>query len=51
MVQGSVNQNTTIIPSSGLDPDGLVDEGTLNKRLVGDSDGYQSASLSFSLMR
>jgi hypothetical protein len=50
VVQGSVDQNTTIIPSSGLDPNGLVDESTLDKRLVGDSDGCQSASLSFSLM-
>ena len=44
MVQGSVDQNTTVIPSGRLNPDSLVDESTLDKRLVGDSDGYHLAS-------
>jgi len=44
MVQGSIDQNTTIIPSSRFDPDCLVDQSTLYKRLVGDSDGYHLAS-------
>jgi len=39
VIQGGVDQNTTIIPSSRLDPDRLVDQSTLDKRLVGDGNG------------
>jgi hypothetical protein len=46
VVQGSVDQNTTIIPSSRFNPDGLVNESTLDKRLVSDSDSCRSASIS-----
>jgi hypothetical protein len=38
VVQGGVDQDTTIVPCSGLDPDGLVDQSALHKRLVGDGD-------------
>jgi len=48
VVQGSVDQNTTIIPSSRFNPDRLVNESTLDKRFVGDGDSYLSTSLSLS---
>ena len=39
MVQSGVNKDTTIIPSSRFDSDSLVNQGALDKRFVGDSDG------------
>jgi len=42
MVQSGVNKDTTIIPSSRFDSDSLVNQGALDKRFVGDSDGYLS---------
>jgi hypothetical protein len=45
VVQGGVDQDTAVIPSSRLDPDGLVNQCTLDKRLVGDGDCYSSVRL------
>lgn len=44
MVERSVDEDTTVIPSSRLYPDRLVNQSTLNQRLVGDGDGYHISS-------
>ena len=41
MVQGGVDQNTSVVPSSRLDPDSLVNKRSLAQALVGNSDGYR----------
>ncbi len=39
MVQSRVDEDTAVIPSSRFDPDRLVDQRALPKRLVRDRDG------------
>lgn len=41
VVQGGVDQNTSVVPSSRLDPDSLVNKRSLAQALVGNSDGYR----------
>lgn len=42
MVQGRVDQYSSIVPSSGLDPDCLVYKSALIEHLVGDHDGFEA---------
>lgn len=41
VVEGSVDEDTAVVPSSRFDPDGLVDGAGLGEGLVGDGDGLR----------
>jgi hypothetical protein len=43
VVEGGVDENTTVVPRGRLDPDRLVDKGTLGERLVRNGDRCTSA--------